>query len=74
MVDTGVVDTLLGQGFIPVIASVGVGPDGQAVNINADTFASALAQTCNASKVVFLHPCSTGCIGTSPTKSRLSAA
>ena len=54
MVDTGVVDTLLGQGFIPVIASVGVGPDGQAVNINADTFASALAQTCNASKVVFL--------------------
>ncbi len=54
MVDTGVVDTLLAQGFIPVIASVGVGPDGQAVNINADTFASALAQTCNASKVVFL--------------------
>lgn len=54
MVDTGVVDTLLGQGFIPVIASVGVGPDGRAVNINADTFASALAQTCNASKVVFL--------------------
>ncbi len=54
MVDTGVVDTLLGQGFIPVIASVGVGPDGLAVNINADTFASALAQTCNASKIVFL--------------------
>lgn len=54
MVDTGVVETLLEQGFIPVIASVGVGPDGKAVNINADTFASALAQTCNASKVVFL--------------------
>lgn len=54
MVDTGVVDTLLAQGFIPVIASVGVGPDGAAVNINADTFASALAQTCQASKIVFL--------------------
>lgn len=54
MVDTGVVETLLEQGFIPVIASVGVGPDGKAVNINADTFASALAQTCNASKIVFL--------------------
>ena len=54
MVDTGVIDTLLAQGFIPVIASVGVGPDGAAVNINADTFASALAQTCQASKIVFL--------------------
>lgn len=54
MVDTGVIDTLLSQGFIPVIASVGVGPDGAAVNINADTFASALAQTCQASKIVFL--------------------
>lgn len=54
MVDTGVIDTLLGQGFIPVIASVGVGPDGGVVNINADTFASALAQTCQASKIVFL--------------------
>lgn len=54
MVDTGVIDTLLAQGFIPVIASVGVGPDGGAVNINADIFASALAQTCRASKIVFL--------------------
>ena len=26
----------------------------QAVNVNADTFASALAQTCNASKIIFL--------------------
>ncbi len=54
MVDTDVINTLLNEGYIPVIASVGVGPDGQAVNINADTFASALAQTCEASKIVFL--------------------
>ena len=30
------------------------GPDGHAVNVNADIFASALAQTCEASKIVFL--------------------
>lgn len=54
MVDTGVIESLQRDGFIPVIASVGVGPDGQAVNVNADTFASAIAKTCKASKVVFL--------------------
>lgn len=54
MVDTDIIATLCNEGYIPVIASVGVGPDGAAVNINADAFASALAQTCEASKVVFL--------------------
>ena len=54
LVDTDVIETLIGKGFIPVIASVAVGPDGQAVNVNADTFASAIAQTCKASKIVFL--------------------
>jgi acetylglutamate kinase len=54
MVDPDVLTTLLDQGFIPVIASVGVGPDGQAVNVNADAFASAVAQTCEASKIIFL--------------------
>ena len=54
MVDTDIIATLCNEGYIPVVASVGVGPDGQAVNINADAFASALAQTCEASKVVFL--------------------
>lgn len=54
MVDTDVIATLVNEGYIPVVASVGVGPDGRAVNINADIFASALAQTCEASKIVFL--------------------
>ena len=54
MIDTDLIKTLQGQGYIPVIASIGVGPDGQAVNVNADTFASAVAQTCKASKIVFL--------------------
>ena len=54
MIDTDLIKTLQEQGYIPVIASIGVGPDGQAVNVNADTFASAVAQTCKASKIVFL--------------------
>ncbi len=54
MVDTDLIATLQGSGYIPVIASIGVGPDGQAVNVNADTFASAVAQTCKASKIIFL--------------------
>lgn len=54
MIDTDLVKTLQGQGYIPVMASIGVGPDGQAVNVNADTFASAVAQTCKASKIIFL--------------------
>lgn len=54
MVDIDPIVTLLDAGYIPVIASVGVGPDGQAVNVNADTFASAIAQTCKANKIIFL--------------------
>ena len=53
-IDTDLIQTLQEQGYIPVIASIGVGPDGQAVNVNADTFASAVARTCKASKIVFL--------------------
>lgn len=35
--------TLLGVGLTPVIGSVAVGPDGEALNINADTAAGAVA-------------------------------
>ncbi len=40
--------------FVPVVASVGVGPDGQSYNINADTVAGALARALRARKVIFL--------------------
>jgi acetylglutamate kinase len=40
--------------FVPVVASVGVGADGQSYNINADTVAGALAGALKARKVVFL--------------------
>ena len=40
--------------FIPVVAPIGVGADGQAYNINADLVASELAQTLKAEKLVLM--------------------
>jgi acetylglutamate kinase len=40
--------------FVPVVASVGVGDDGQSYNINADTVAGALASALGARRVIFL--------------------
>lgn len=40
--------------FVPVVASVGVGADGESYNINADTVAGALAAALGARKVLFL--------------------
>jgi acetylglutamate kinase len=42
------------QGYIPVVASLGIGPDGTAYNLNADTAAGALAVALGASKFVLL--------------------
>jgi acetylglutamate kinase len=41
--DARLLNTLLGDGFVPVVASIGVGRDGQLFNVNADTFAGHLA-------------------------------
>ena len=38
-VDPAIIDTLEKGGFIPVIAPVGVGVDGESYNINADLVA-----------------------------------
>jgi len=55
-VHPAVVDTLLAaeEDFIPVIAPVGLGPEGQHYNINADTAAGAIAGALGASRVLFL--------------------
>src|SRR3989304_20970 len=39
----GVLRTLEGNGFVPVIAPIGVGPAGEAYNINGDTVAAEVA-------------------------------
>ena len=53
-VDRALLDTLIDSGFIPVIAPVGVGPDGESYNINADFVASAVAQRVGAEKLILL--------------------
>jgi acetylglutamate kinase len=53
-VDTTVVDNLIEDGFIPVIASVGAGEDGGSFNINADTVAVRMAVALGSEKVIFL--------------------
>ncbi len=53
-IDPEVVALLDSQDFIPVIAPVGVGKDGEAYNINADVVAGKLAITLKAEKLILL--------------------
>ncbi|MBX6423535.1 acetylglutamate kinase [Thermosulfurimonas sp. F29] len=53
-VNPEVLFTLMERDFIPVIAPVGVGPDGEAYNINADLVAGAVAGSLSAEKVIYL--------------------
>ncbi len=53
-INPGVLESLFLQDFIPVIAPVGVGEDGQAFNINADLVAAAIAGEMSAEKLILL--------------------
>lgn len=53
-VNPDILQTLDSRDFIPVIAPVGVGEDGQAFNINADLVAGAIAAELGAVKLVLL--------------------
>lgn len=53
-VDPKIVQLLETQAFIPVIAPIGVGEDGQTYNINADLVAGKLAVTLQAEKLMLL--------------------
>jgi acetylglutamate kinase len=53
-VDPTMVHSLLSQGLIPVVATVGIGAAGQAYNINADTAAGAIAAALGADKLIYL--------------------
>jgi acetylglutamate kinase len=53
-IDISVVDMLIQGDFIPVIAPIGVGKDGQSYNINADLVASKMAQVLAAEKLIML--------------------
>ena len=53
-IDPTLIHHLDAADFIPVVAPIGVGEDGQAYNINADLVASELAQTLKAEKLVLM--------------------
>lgn len=53
-INGGVVDMLMHGDFIPVIAPIGVGEDGQSYNINADVVAGKLAECLKAEKLILL--------------------
>jgi acetylglutamate kinase len=53
-VDPSFVRTVLDDGLIPVVSSVASSADGEALNVNADTAASALAVALQARKLVIL--------------------
>jgi acetylglutamate kinase len=53
-IDPEVVALLDSRQFIPVIAPIGVGPEGESYNINADVVAGKLAITLEAEKLVLL--------------------
>ena len=53
-IEPQIVQLLESQAFIPVVAPIGVGEDGQTYNINSDTVAGSLAVTLNAEKLMLL--------------------
>lgn len=52
-VDTSLINTILDDGYIPVVATVGCGPDGF-YNINADVAADKIAEAMGADKLIYL--------------------
>ena len=53
-IDTAIIDLLIHGNFIPVIAPIGVGEDGESYNINADLVAGKLAEVLEAEKLMLL--------------------
>lgn len=53
-INPGILNRLLDDEFIPVVATIGTDASGQAYNINADTVAGAIAEALGAEKLVYL--------------------
>ena len=53
-VNTDLLDMLVKGDFIPVIAPIGVGPNGESYNINADLVAGKVAEALHAEKLILL--------------------
>jgi acetylglutamate kinase len=53
-IDPSLLNTLLQNGYLPVISPVSAGPDGETLNVNADMFAGHIAAAVGAEKYVVL--------------------
>ena len=53
-VNTGLIESLVSSGYVPVISSVAADENGQAYNINADTVAGEIAAALQAEKLILL--------------------
>ncbi len=53
-VNSGIIESLSADGFIPVIAPTGAGDNGETYNINADLVAGEVASALNAEKLILL--------------------
>ncbi|MGK2958975.1 MAG: acetylglutamate kinase [Acidimicrobiales bacterium] len=53
-VDTDIIERMLAEDVVPIIATIGSDEAGQAYNINADTAAGAIAEALSAEKLVYL--------------------
>ena len=53
-IDTGIIADLLDQGYVPVIAPIGMGEHGESYNINADYVAAEIAGALHAEKMLLL--------------------
>jgi acetylglutamate kinase len=69
-IDPSILERLLREELIPVIATIGMGDAGQAYNVNADTVAGAIAEALDAEKLVYLTDVS-GVYGDYPDESTL---
>lgn len=54
LVEPHIIDVIIQSDLIPVVAPIGVGPDGETLNINADTFAAAIAVAMKAKRLLLL--------------------
>jgi len=53
-INPGILSTLADAGYIPVISSVAIGPDGESFNVNADSIAGELAAKLQAEKLILM--------------------
>ena len=53
-VNPDIIERLLNETLIPVVATIGAGPAGQSYNVNADAVAGAVAEALGAEKLVYL--------------------